>query len=270
MTKYYWDFKLFYIRFLVMVLLLLIVIYPLKSNAIDEVLSQPSMVNTSLKLATGTQYSPYIDTRLPNGGWSTAVVSAVFKQLQIDFSVETWPWSRVLVNTQLELADGAFPYVETISRQQDFYYSQPINYVPVKVITHEKVLASNIEGLKNYTLCLPYGYTSTPELLKVISINKTTQAPSTRDCLNKVAKGWADIVLVNQYNEILKEQKYNKLKGLDIEMRQEPLYFIVAKKHPRAQALIELFNQGLSVIKQNNVLDEINKEYELLLNTEPG
>ena len=268
MTKGCWNSNVFHLRFIFMLLLIFMMFYPIKSIANETALSQVPLVNTPLSLATGTRYSPYIDERLPNGGWSTAVISAVFQQLKIDYIVETLPWPRVLLNTQVKLADGAFPFVETTTRQQDFYYSQPINFVPVEIISHEKVLASNIQGLKDYTLCLPYGYTSTPELLKVISINNTTPAPSTRDCLDKVSNGWADIVLVNRYNEMLNEQKYKKLKRLDIAMRQEPLYFIVAKKHPKAEALIELFNQGLSVIKQNNVLDEINKQYELLLKTE--
>jgi len=267
MVEYHRLFNVITVRRFLVAVILITMLVPMKLLAEQSSVPEEKATISQVLLATGTRYSPYVDPRLPGGGWSVSVISAVFKQVNMTTRLEEFPWSRVLANTKIKVHDGAFPFVATEKRRNDFYYSDPINYVPIKIIANKNVNASTVAALKNYTFCLPYGYSSATEFLTVLTPKNTTHAPSTRDCLNKVTNGWADIALLNQYSEILHEKRYAQLKLLPISVQKEPLHFIVAKSHPQGKALITLFNQGLSAIKQNQLLDEINKQYELLLTT---
>ncbi|SEL82257.1 amino acid ABC transporter substrate-binding protein, PAAT family [Colwellia chukchiensis] len=250
-------------RQILIVLLLILMIYSGAAQALSTADSKARL--SQVVLATGTHYSPFIDSRLPNGGWSSAIVKAVFQQLNITLTIKPLPWSRVLASTEMNHVDGAFPYISTEQRHNDFYYSEPINYVPIKIIAQQNVKATTVSDLKVYTFCLPYGFSSAQDFLAIVTDKNTTHAPTTRDCLDKVLSGWADVVLVNQYNSILQNKQYQSLKVLPMSVAQEPLHFIVAKSHPDAHNLIRLFNQGLQSIKQNQVLDSINQAYLRLL-----
>ena len=257
--------KFFASVYLPVIIFAIVVFFALKLRAQQPALLEKQTIISKVVLATGTQYSPYVDADLPDKGWSTSIITAVFKQQNIALSIEEFPWSRALENAKLIAHDGAFPFVMTEKRSKNFYYSDAINYVPVKIVVKENIDAVTLKGLKIYTFCLPYGYSSTTEMIGVVTASNTTRAPTTRDCFDKVINGWADVVLVNQYSKILQEEKYKQLKLLPIEVSKEPLYFIVGKSHPNAKALIALFNQGLNAIKHNQVLDDINRKFELLL-----
>ncbi len=245
----------------------MLLFFPLKLLAQQVPLLEKQTLISKVVLATGRQYSPYVDVDLPGNGWSTSVITAVFKQQNVALTIEDFPWTRTLEKAKIPTHDGAFPFIMTEKRSHDFYYSEAINYVPVKFVVRNNVDVVTVEALKIYTFCLPYGYGSTAGLAGVVTASNTTHAPTTRDCLDKVIKGWADVVLVNQYSTILQEAKYKPLKLLPMEVSKEPLYFIVGKSHPNAKALIALFNRGLHAIKQNQVLDDINRRFELLLAT---
>ncbi|GAA5139551.1 substrate-binding periplasmic protein [Thalassotalea piscium] len=266
MSEFSKAFTTFTVRSLSIVLALIVMLLANLSHAKQVQITEKAVLISSVSLATGSRYSPFIDKKLPNGGWSASVIKAVFKQLNIVISIDELPWSRALNSTKANIHYGAFPFVETKDRNNDFYYSEPINYVPIEIIANEKVTATTVEELQKYSFCLPYGYSSASDFFTILSPQNITHAPTTRDCLNKANNGWADIVLVNQYNQVLHENRYTHLKVLPISVQHEPLFFIVAKSHPQGKNLITLFNQGLKTIKENNVLNEINKQYEALLN----
>jgi polar amino acid transport system substrate-binding protein len=257
--------KWYLYRHLILVVLVIIVLFPAKLLANNNILFHNEGEIRQLSLATGEKYFPFIDVNLPNNGWSSSVIKAVFKELKVKTNIGVFPWSRVLLYTKIHKYDGAFPYISSKERRNDFYFSEPINYVPIKIVARDSVKVTTITDLTKYTFCLPYGYELPTALLDVIGLQKTTTASTIHECLNKVIQGWGDIVLFNKYSQTLVQLPYSKVKILDIKVPMEKLYFIVSKKHPQGKAIISLFNQGLQAIKNNGTLESINKEFESLL-----
>ncbi|MDO6446882.1 transporter substrate-binding domain-containing protein [Colwellia sp. 1_MG-2023] len=231
---------------------------------------------SKISIATGSQFYPYVDAKLPKNGWSSAIVQAVFEHLKIKHDIHVFPWIRVSELTKQNIHDGAYPYAKTLERKEEFYFSQPINFVPVKILLRKSIADQKIENLKHFTFCIPLGYVPPTELLKVISVENTTSAQSTNDCLKKIKVGWADIVVYNQFNELSDSFIGEDLKWSTLELASEPLFFIVSKTHPNGSKIIQLFNQGLTEITNNKTLEKINEQYEsiihiqnLLLNNDP-
>lgn len=227
---------------------------PLKSSSI-----------ASIKLSTGTKYSPFIDTALPDGGWSLAIVNAVFKELNISISLDTYTWPRVLHYTNIRESDAAFPYIATMQREKDFYFSEPINIVPVKIVARKNLNIKTIKDLRSYILCLPYGYELPASLINIVKPRNINHATTTSGCLKKVNNGWSDLVLLNQYAQNIKLSMDSDLEWLSIDIPTEKLHLIASKKHPHGAKIIKLFNQGLRIIKSNRTLEKINKQYSSLL-----
>ena len=254
-----------YISFSLIGLFFIIVAFPSKSFVINTSALNNTSSLTSISLATGTKFYPYVDSKLPKNGWSSAIVQAVFEQMKIKHNVQIFPWYRVYELTKQHIHDGAYPYAKTTERQQDFYYSDPINYVPVKILLRKTITAKKIEDLKKYTFCIPHGYVLPTDLIRVISKENTTSARTTSDCLNKIKVGWADIVVYNRFNELSDSFKGDDLKWSTLKIASEPLFFIVSKTHPSSAKIIESFNQGLHEITKNKTLEKINEQYESII-----
>lgn len=216
-------------------------------------------------LVTGQIYYPYVDASLPNYGWSSAIVLAVFQHLNIDTQLGHFPWLRAEHYAKQAAYDGSFPYIFTEQRKIDFYYSDAINFVEVEILVRKDLDIPTFSSLINYRFCLPYGYEITNGFKQVISSHNLTRAPKSSDCLNKVIAGWSDVVLVNKYSKASMLEDNMPLKVLELAAPKESLHFIVAKSHPQAEKIIHSFNRALKVLKRTKQLDQINKRYMQLL-----
>lgn len=243
-----------------------LVIFNFSVNAEQERFLQKKEGKQYASLATGQIYYPYVDVSLPKYGWSSAIVLAVFQQLNIDTKVSHLPWLRAEHFTKQAAYDGSFPYIVTEQRLIDFYYSDAINFVEVEILVRKELDIATFSSLINYRFCLPYGYEITNGFKGVISSHNLTRAPKSSDCLNKVIAGWSDIVLVNKYSKASMLEDKMPLKILKLPTPKESLHFIVAKDHPQGKKIIRSFNSALETLKKTKQLDEINERYVQLLN----
>jgi polar amino acid transport system substrate-binding protein len=220
---------------------------------------------STISIATGSQFYPYVDEKLPKNGWSSAIVQAAFEQVNINHNIEIYPWIRVSELTKQQIHDVAYPYAKTAERQKDFYFSDPINFVPVKILLRKSITDKTIEDLKKYTFCIPLGYVPPTALLTVISVENTTSAQTTLDCLKKIKVGWADIVVYNRFNQISDTLIGKDLRWSTLKIASEPLFLMVSKTHPNGAKILHAFNQGLKEITENKQLKKINEQYAELI-----
>lgn len=220
-----------------------------------------------IPVVTGDNYYPFVSGDLPQKGWSVAVVKAVYSQLGKPIKIDTLPWGRGFKWTLEGKYIGTFPYVYSEERNKQFFYSEPINYLAVKIFVSERSSVQNFEQLRGKRLCLPIGYTvsntigSLQQSLELI-INR---AADTKGCFGQVTKGWSDAGLINSHYSPKRiqvmygiEDKYRILKQ-DYDLI--PLYFIVSRTHPDANKTISDFNAALSEIQKNGQLEKIEAEY---------
>jgi polar amino acid transport system substrate-binding protein len=120
--------------------------------------------DSGFKITTGSSYFPYVDEKALAGGWSLAVIDAVFKQMGQQISIETLPGQRGYKWASEGRYLGTFPYVFTSARAELFFYSKPINLIPIHIYTKRNRVLPSLSDLLDARLCLPYGYSLSPEL----------------------------------------------------------------------------------------------------------
>ena len=98
-----------------------------------------------------------------------------------------------------------------------------------------------------------------PQVMKMQIVNPM----NVESCFNMLALSRVDVIFMN---EMVGQETIVKLFGSrpvivgreeSYLKKRENLYFIVSKKYPNAQKIIENFNRGLAIIKKNGIYDSI-------------
>ena len=225
----------------------------------------------AVSLVTGDNYFPFVSSTLPDGGWSTALVKSVFLEMGYKTDIEVMPWARGAKWTRENKYLGTFPYVFTQARAKQYYYSEPISYVPVRVFTLKNNNIKSINDLQKKRLCIPLGYSigeSISQILKTYNMT-VNRAKDTAGCFGQVAKQWSDAGLVNGYftsahitdvfeqddNFVIFKQHFDTV----------PLYFIISNTHPHAKEWIEKFNLAHQSLLKTGKVEVINTVFRSLL-----
>lgn len=225
-------------------------------------------------LVTGDTYFPYISDRLPHGGWSQAIVEAVFENMGVSVKVDSLPWSRGYQWTQEGAYLGTFPYVYTEQRNRDFLFSSPINTVPMRIFVAANSDINDFDSLFRKLLCLPYGYNldaTSQQFVKKLKI-AINHAKDAAGCAGQVLRGWSDFGLINGYFED-KELKsrfgsLNSVRILEQEFGQVSLHFIVSRNMPNANTYIRKFNSALQALESSGKKASIDQQFLSLLSVE--
>ena len=75
-----------------------------------------------VRLAT-LEWEPYIGTRMPDQGYTAALVRAAFARQGMDVKIEFYPWARALHLARTGAVDGLMPEYFNPSREAEFEYS---------------------------------------------------------------------------------------------------------------------------------------------------
>lgn len=236
-------------------------------------LAQQSILSNKggLKIATGAHYSPFVDDKLPQGGWSNAIVKRVLAEMSLRANLVILPWDRALKWTQDGKVFGSFPYVYSKQRAQHLLFSMAINYVPVHMYAAKASGFDSLMSLQGKRLCFPYDYS-----LSVIEQQIVTKFQMTVNrvkdgigCIKHVQKGWSDAGLTNGYIDTSKlssnHWQAKHIKVFKQQLALVPLYFVVGKHTSHAQQWIDEFNYALTGLEKSGELNRINSTYKNIL-----
>ncbi|GAA0855176.1 substrate-binding periplasmic protein [Aliiglaciecola litoralis] len=218
-------------------------------------------------LVTGDNYFPFASSSALKGGWSQAIVVAVFNQMKHPIEIESLPWQRGYQWALEGQYIGTFPYVHSKARANEFYFSEPINTVPVRIYVAAKSDITDLPSLNKKSLCLPYGYVMDSWSERFFADYEFTisRAKNAIGCANKVLKRWSDFGFINGYfTEPQLKARFgssDEVRILQEEVGQIPLHFIVSKKIPSAEVIIKQFNQALNELDQNGQKSQIDQAY---------
>lgn len=230
-----------------------------------------SPVRAAVSVVTGDSYFPYVSYELPENGWSNAVVKAVFAEMGQDLTIDVVPWSRGFKWTLENKYLGTYPYVYSEERFADFLYSEPINFISVKLFVSADSSIENLTDLKGKRLCLPIGYTISDTIggLKNTYSLQVNRAADNKGCFGHVEKGWSDVGLINEHISTDRIIQIYGAKGpfriLPETYDTIPLYFIISRSYPDATQSLTQFNQALEAITVNGKLEAIRQRYLSLL-----
>lgn len=257
-------------KFLYSVGLILLLLNCFKVNAqlIETKETEPAVY----KLVTGDNYYPFVSSNVPQGGWSSAIIMAVFEKMQKPVHIDSLPWTRGFQWALEGQYRGTFPYVHTDERAKYFYYSEPINTVPVRIYVAAHSPITEISDLNKKTLCLPFGYRMDSWSKQFFASYNfiITHANNARGCASKVLKNWSDFGFINGYfSEQQLMTRFGSLDGIRILEQKAgliPLHFIVSKNIPGAQQLIKQFNRAFAELTTSGHIAKIDQAYINWLN----
>lgn len=217
----------------------------------------------TLKLVTGGDYSPYTTTDKEGGGVVTHIVQRVLEHAGYDSKVSFYPWTRGYKRTLEVKDDATFPYVQTKKRSQDFLFSHVINSPHAALLVKESDRDNYPEwgSFKGRIFCQPLGHSVMPPLQEMVDKGNTERTASNTvdQCVYALARGNVDVVVGGDL--VLREALW-RTGGKGLEVISSPAVgrgerFMVSKRHPKGEMLINDFNKAYVDLLNQGVIKKI-------------
>ncbi len=240
--------------------------------------------SNNLKILTGSEYPPYVDKGLPNGGFSFEVVERAlqFEGGQANYRVDVVnDWGSHLKTL---LGGGAyqlaFPwfkpncdYREVLSeasqwRCDNLRFSEPLHEVVVTFYT-TSARSAEINGpndMNGRTICRPAGYfTHDLEVAGFVRPNVVHVAPdSPTDCFEKLLAGEVDVVSVNADtgdSMISKLKAENQIVEIIDFATIQTLHVVGMKADPKTRVNLLRVNKGLIGLRKSGAFQTIAQNH---------
>ena len=226
----------------------------------------PVSAAETVKLAT-IEWPPYNSESMPQGGATSAVISAAFAAVGVEVTYEFLPFKRAALVGTTEPTYGGYTteyYSDEVAAQCQL--SKPVGKSPVGFV---KKLGSDftwntVADLKNVTIGVVDGYVNDGGPFDAAVAAKEVKVEAVRDDLTvirKVAAGRNPVGVIDA-NVLAYLQTINKdiagVLKMDDHLLKEHELFVCFQKTPVGEALRNKFSEGLAKI---NIDDEYSKYF---------
>lgn len=244
-----------------------------------------------IQFLTATDFPPFTDSSLPNGGMITDVVNAAMGQFKkaagadFDYSI-SWvnDWAAhlnpLLSSRAFDLGFpwykpncAAFEDLDTNAkfRCQKFFFSNPVFEEQVLIFLKKDspIKFENDNEMVGKKLCRPSGYWTFDlddqgrnwiKEKKVVLLSP----PTVEECMRLLADGSVDAVPINELtgrSAMVRLDLTSKLRIVDKPLSILTLHVIVAKTHPNARTLLYYINTALDRLKASGNYDQIVEKH---------
>lgn len=221
------------------------------------------------------EWAPYTSEYMESYGIASQIVSEAMKVAELEYEFEFRPWARAMEMVKFGDAWGSFPWFYTEERSADYLYSEPVIQVN-SVIYYKKNNPKfkselpefgNLHDLKEYKFGGVFGYFYEKEF-EENGFNYDLSS-SLESAFKLLDTGKVDIInedeAVGNYtiSKIFpgKEAEFGRLEKV---ISTEQMYMVVNKKQSNAEEILEKFNKGLKIIRENGVYNQILESNNLL------
>jgi polar amino acid transport system substrate-binding protein len=219
-------------------------------------------------LATG-EWAPYSGSALPRNGLASAIVSAVFQRMGYEPRYRFMPWVRTEESTLLNDSNrgvrAAFPYARDEQRGANFYYSDPILTIPLRVFFNAGTNPSGatiaqIGDLQRVKVVPISGYRYAPEVQRFVDARKPVE--NTAAAFELLLTSPEPLVVI-EAPRVAEEALNGDLARSAQRIAHAPLvipspiHLIASKRNPNNLGLIRDFNQHLDALRRDGTLDQI-------------
>jgi polar amino acid transport system substrate-binding protein len=226
-------------------------------------------LSSTIRLTTGTDYAPFADPALPNGGLATTVITAALDSQKLDWRLIYLPWARGYLDLSHGAVDLSFPYVRTAQRQAEMLYSRPLFEVVQRLLIRRTDVAEarSLNWLRGRNLCSPIGYGLPSEITDLLKSGdvRQSQPDDSASCLDLLALGRTDAILVNEsrlkWMLSQRPDAWELFSLADFRVHYDTLHAIAARENPAAAKLIEAVNRGLETIAADGRLAAIAAQF---------
>jgi polar amino acid transport system substrate-binding protein len=219
-----------------------------------------------IKLAT-LNWAPYVEENLENCGFTSEIVSQIFKKAGYQVKIYFMPWARVLAEVKTGEYDAMYPAYYSEERSRIYAFSNQIAEGPLVLCkrSDDTIEYKNLIDLKPYKIGVVRGYVNTPEFDAAVYLNKKIVNNDKQNLL-KLLTGRIDIAVIDKYTakQIIKidiPHAAEKLDFLDPPLENKLLYVGFSKKRKDYQNLLKSFNQALNEMIKKGLIDNIVKKH---------
>ncbi|MTI08247.1 substrate-binding periplasmic protein [Curvivirga aplysinae] len=236
---------------------------------ISFIVTTGSIQAREVKLAT-TDWAPYFSDTLPEHGFFSAITDAAFKAVGHETNLTFLPWQRTLILAERGEYDGIMAAYYSDERAEVFHYSN-IVYTDSVVLFAKKGFKpskyTNLKDLVNFSIAVGTGWVYSPEFDSATYLRKE-YAPNQIVNIRKLFYGRVDLMAASetvfQY-EVSQHRSFemDDFVKLDPPLAQNDLFLIFSKQLPDSVTLMNDFNRGLEIIKQNGELEKILNRFRM-------
>lgn len=231
-------------------------------------LAGPAHAKT-VTIATG-EWAPYVSSELPEGGYTSEIISHALLAVGIEAQFEYMPWPRAEKMVSSGQYVAASPYMPTDARKEFGIFSEPFALSRNVFFYMKKNISSlqweKFEDLKQYRIGGVQGYFYVPWFSEA-GLNVDYASSATTN-FKKLFMGRVDLVPENELVGLaeiarLYPGEEDAFGRSEKALSENELTLMASKFHPDGQMLIDKFNEGFAQIKADGTLDRILKKYGL-------
>jgi polar amino acid transport system substrate-binding protein len=214
-----------------------------------------------LRILTTPSRGP-ADQKDPNAGVITEIVTEIVKETvrHMDFEpkIEFIPWKRALELATTADYVGIYPGLKLPEREKSFLFSRPLYSYLLKAVVLKASALKMLErkSLKGMSTCDGHGSSVLDGLpLEIIRVSNSIQ------CLNLFRSKRVDFILLpeNRFSELDSSIEYRVIPDdLNIALSGR---FLINKKYPNAESLLQEFNRVHATLEKSGVWDELARRY---------
>lgn len=221
-----------------------------------------------------SDYPPYVieDEGIARGIMPD-IIRASFKDTDIKIVFKFQPWNRGETTVKHAEAFATFPYLITEARAEVFNFSEPmISFFPKffyqKSQFPRKFVWQVLQDFIDYQMGGVRGFwyetAFEAEGLKVNYVRSDVQN------VHMLFKGRIDFTLIDELVgwHLIKTHYPTQLSAFAVADKPESsgaLHLMISRDYPNAEALTQVFNDGLTKIKDNGTYQDILERYEIPL-----
>jgi ABC-type amino acid transport substrate-binding protein len=230
-----------------------------------------------VRLAT-LDWEPYIGQKLPDQGYTAALIREAYRDQGWTVRIEFYPWARALHLARIGEVDGLMPEYFNSSRKNEFNYSFPfpggplvlykrkaddIGFVTDPATDQDRAL----RALKDKRFGVVRGYLNTPVFDAAAYLHKE-EAMDDATNLRKLVYKRVDLAVIDRrVAEYIIRTQYpdyaSKIEPMNPPLADIPLFIAFSLKSPKHAEARAAFNRGLTAMRKDGRIDALYARYIL-------
>lgn len=212
-------------------------------------------------------WPPYFGKNLENGGIMTEITTEAFKRTGWDYNLKFMNWNRAMGLAGKGKLDGVQGAYYNKERDKNFMFTDEI--ISANIVIFQKkgagISYNSLEDLTGYTFGILRGWAYPEDFAKADYLQKEeTDTPKTN--ILKLLKGRVDLIVGDKLvtldvaNEHYPDRA-DRIEVLEPPLEEKPLHVIVTEKLENHTEIVNDFNKGLKMLKEDGTFDKILEKH---------
>jgi len=223
-----------------------------------------------IHIAVG-EFPPRFSEKMKNKGVISDIIQQAFALEGIDVEYSFYPWARALKTVKDGDVEGSAIWQKTPEREQYLYFSDPVMEASWMLFYHKDhpINWETLNDLKKITIGTIIGYTYGKDFDSLVESGqiRAEKVPDPETNFKRLMHCRIDAFIhqpdVAYYHlkQIYTPDEINKITHHPKPVQTFSLSLVLSKKNEKNKRYLELFNRGLSTLKQKGIYQELINTY---------